>query len=68
MLTGPVGPVDVFFYLPKAVFGNFYWPEASGSLLPLSPVQVDSKGFYDKPCSDFQSSFLFNTNCTKVQI
>ena len=26
MFTGPVGPVEVFFYWPKAVLGNFYWP------------------------------------------
>ena len=37
MFTGPVGPVEVFFYWPKAVFGNFYWPGAIGSPLASSP-------------------------------
>ena len=38
MFTGPVGPVEIFFYWPEAVFGNFYWPGAIGSPLALSPV------------------------------
>ena len=38
MFTGPVGPVEVFFYWPEAVFGNFYWPGAIGPLLASSPV------------------------------
>ena len=38
MLTGPVGPVEVFFYWPEAVFGNFYWPGAIGSPLASSPM------------------------------
>ena len=37
MFTGPVGPVEVFFYWPENVFGNFYWPGAIGSPLPSSP-------------------------------
>ena len=37
MLTGPVGPVEVVFYLPEAVFGNFYWPGAIGLPLASSP-------------------------------
>ena len=37
MFTGPVGPVEVFFYLPEAVFWNFYWPGAIGSPLASSP-------------------------------
>ena len=28
MFTWPVGPVEVFFYWPEAVFENFYWPGA----------------------------------------
>ena len=36
MLTGPLGPVEFFFYRPEAVLGNFYWPGASGSLLVSS--------------------------------
>ena len=41
MLTGPVGPVEVFFYWPEAVFGIFYWPGAIGSPLALSPGMGD---------------------------
>ena len=42
MFTGPVGPVEVFFYWPETVFGNFYWPEAIGLPLASSPgVYVD---------------------------
>ena len=33
MFTGPVGPVEVIFYWPEAVFGDFYWPGAIGLLL-----------------------------------
>ena len=40
MFTGPVGPVEVFFYWPEAVFGNFYWPGAIGSPLASSPVTL----------------------------
>ena len=39
MFTGPVGPVEVFFYWPEAVSGNFYWPGAIGSPLASSPAQ-----------------------------
>ena len=38
--TGHLGPVEVFFYWPEAVFGNFYWPWAIGSPLASSPVYV----------------------------
>ena len=38
MITGPVGPVEVFFYWPEAVLGNFYWPGAIGSPLVSSPA------------------------------
>ena len=38
MLTGPVVPVEVFFYWPEAVFWNFYWPGAIGSPLASSPA------------------------------
>ena len=37
MFTCPVGPVEVLFYWSEAVFGNFYWPGASGSLLVSRP-------------------------------
>ena len=37
MFTGPVGPVEVFFYWPEAAFGNFYWPGAIGLPLASSP-------------------------------
>ena len=47
MFTGPVGPVEVFFYWPEAVFGNFYWPRAIGLPLASSPalylVEVEMK-------------------------
>ena len=36
MFTGPVGPVEVLFYWPKAIFGNLYWPGAIGPLLASS--------------------------------
>ena len=38
MFTGPVGPVEVFFYWSKAVLGNFYWPGAIGLPLASSPA------------------------------
>ena len=38
MFSGPVGPVEVFFYWPEAVLGNFYWPRAIGSPLASSPA------------------------------
>ena len=37
MFTGPVGPVEVFFYWPEAVFVNFYWPGTIGPLVASSP-------------------------------
>ena len=37
MFTGPVGPVEVFFYWPEAVFQNFYCPGAIGTPLASSP-------------------------------
>ena len=40
MFTGPAGPVEVFFYWPEAVFGNFYWPGAIGLPLASSPGHV----------------------------
>ena len=40
MFIGPVGPVEVFFYWPEAVLGNFYWPGAIGSPLASSPVEL----------------------------
>ena len=46
MFTGPAGPVEVFFYWPEAISGNFYWPVAIGSPLASSPalyVKFDSK-------------------------
>ena len=43
MFTGPVGPVEVFFYWPETVFGNFYWPGAIGSPLASSPVVAEKK-------------------------
>ena len=40
MFTGPVGPVEVIFYWPEAVFGIFYWPGAIGLLLASSTVNI----------------------------
>ena len=45
MFTGPVGPVEVFFYWPEAVFENFNWPGAIGLPLASSP---DLYSPYDK--------------------
>ena len=42
MFTGPVGPVEVFFYWPEADFRNFYWPGAIGSPLASSPALCNS--------------------------
>ena len=42
MFTGPVGPVEVFFYWPEAVLGNFYWPGAIGSPLASSPEYANN--------------------------
>ena len=42
MFTGPVVPVEVFFYWPKVVFGNFYWPGAIGSPLASSPAHTSA--------------------------
>ena len=40
MFTSFEGPVEVFFYWPEAVFGDFYWPGAIGSPLASSPVDA----------------------------
>ena len=40
MFTGPVGPVEVFFYLPKPFLEIFNWPGAIGSLLASSPGTI----------------------------
>ena len=45
MFTGPVGPVEVFFYWPETVFGNFYWPRAIGSPLASSPGEKIAYAF-----------------------
>ena len=54
MFTGPVGPDKVFFYWPIAVLGNFYCPEASGSLLASSPVVV----MYSWLCLFYHKCFI----------
>ena len=38
MFTGPVGPVEVFFYWLEAILGDFYWSGAIGPLLASSPA------------------------------
>ena len=52
MFTGPVGPVDVFFYWPEAVLGVLLLlPGASGSLLAASPaLQLGSLMILKKLC------------------
>ena len=50
MFSGPVGPVEDFFYWPEAIFGNFYWPGAIGSPLASSPARVpEILGTLDHP-------------------
>ena len=48
MFTGPVGPVEVFFLLAEAVFGNFYWPGAIGSPLASSPGLVGTHTVFQR--------------------
>ena len=40
MFSGPVGPVDVGFYRPKAILRISYWPGASAALLLLNPAKT----------------------------
>ena len=42
MFFGPVGPVEVIFYWPEAVFGIFYWPGAIGSAFKRRALHVVS--------------------------
>ena len=70
MFTGPVGPVEVFFYWPEAIYRNFYRPGAIGLLLVLSPGGIFIKSAfqgkhyirrwndYERPCS---RNFLSNS-------
>ena len=51
MFTGPIGPVEVFFYWPEAVLGNFYWPGAIGSPLASSPGVLHRESTRDGSCS-----------------
>ena len=46
MFTCPVRPVELCFYWPEAIFGNFYWPGASISLLVSSPAIRGDKNTY----------------------
>ena len=46
MFTGPVGPVEVFFYWPETDLGNFYWPGAIGSPLASSPVRKNIRSYF----------------------
>ena len=41
MFAGPVGPVEVFFYWPEAIFRNIYWPGAISFLIASSPMGSD---------------------------
>ena len=58
MFTGLVGPVEVFFYWPKAVFRNFYWPGAIGPLLASSPERTDYLVDILQAKADFHYLFL----------
>ena len=65
MFTGPVGPVEVFFYWPEAVLGNFYWPGAIGLPLASSPVIYVFRNLMNKSLElvyrrDFISSSVFH--------
>ena len=67
MFTGPVGPVEVFFYWPEeAVLGNFYWPGASKLLLALSLAQQPSSssptGRKENPTHGIQSQNMLLKN------
>ena len=52
--NGPVGPVEVIFYWPEAVFRYFYWPGAIGLLLASSPaLHYCYKAMKIKSCQGF---------------
>ena len=63
MFTGPVGPVEVFFYWPETVFGNFYWPGAIGSPLASSP-DLDFK----IDLSKFNIMYFIKNDCNHFRI
>ena len=56
MFNGPGGPVEVFFYCPEVVFGNFYLPWASSSLLAWSPVYKYCVLCSDNPMINYNRS------------
>ena len=58
MFTGPVGPVEVFFYWPEAVFGNFYWPGAIGLPLASSPEMLNTVMPKTYPIKNWSSNTL----------
>ena len=62
MFTGPVGPVEVFFYWPEAVSGNFYWPGAIGSPLASSPESFHKETPIVQLCGVFEFGYL-NFTC-----
>ena len=49
MFTGPVGPVEVFFFWPEAVLGNFYWSWAIGLPLASSPGKTQLEQHINSP-------------------
>ena len=64
MFTGHVGPVEVFFYWPETVLGDFYWPGAIGLPLASSPVplQLEPQVFsLDRSNSALQSGMNYQT-------
>ena len=58
MFTVPVGPVEVFFYWPEAVFGNFYWPGAIGLPLASSPALIKYVAFTNSLLVEIRDSGL----------
>ena len=58
MFTGPVGPVEVFFYWPETVFGNFYWPGAIGLPLASSPGVFGATGTTGLSYSQFTLEYV----------
>ena len=66
MFTGPVGPVEVIFYWPEAVFGNFYWPGAIGLLLASSPGIVHQNFIYNSPSEILQIYASFRSYFPKT--
>ena len=48
MCTGPLGPVEIFFYWPEAILDGSLLAGASGTLLASSPVELERKQQYQE--------------------